>query len=169
MEIFFEKITEDDFNLYYELRCDQENILWTGHAERPDIKNLRNWFLKQIERKDRIFFLVKSKELPNEAMGYLYLDIVGVKNNVIETGHGVHSKFKGKGIGTKIIKFAVEFSSENLLFIDRNDGWIAHDNIGSIKNFLKNGYSETNETKKHFFKSINDDVLMKKFTRKITH
>jgi len=169
METYLERCTEDDFDLYYELRCDPENIFWTGYKERPNKKNLRNWFIKQLDRIDRVFFLVKSEEFPNEAIGYLYLDIVEVRNNVIETGHGVHSKFKGKGIGTKIIKFAVEYSSEYLPSIDRMDGWIAHDNIGSIKNFLKNGYSETNETKTYFFRSINDDVLMKKFTRKITH
>ena len=60
-----------------------------------------------------------------------------------------------------------DYSKKELLFIDRVDGWIAHDNIGSIKNVLKNGYVETNDTKVTFFKNLNKEVLMKRYFYKI--
>lgn len=163
MKIFLEKCTNKDFDLYYELRCDEENIYWTGYERSPDKENLRNWFKDQLKRKDRIFFLAKSQSYPNEAIGYLYLDIVGENNNIIETGHGAHSKFKGKGIGTKIIKFALEYSKIYLPFIDRVDGWIAEDNIGSIKNVLKNNYSLSKDTKKIYFEPLKKEILMKRY------
>ena len=163
MKIFLEKCTIKDFELYYKLKCDEENIYWTGHKRSPDKENLRKWFKDQLERKDRIFFLVKTPNYPNEAIGYLYLDIVGENKNVIETGHGVHSKFKGKGIGTKIIKFALEYSKEKLEVIDRGDGWIAEDNIGSIKNVLKNGYFESKDTKNIYFEPLKKEIVMKRY------
>lgn len=163
MNIYFKKCSTEDFEFYYQLKCDEENIYWTGHIKRPDKTKLKKWFNNQIKRHDRLFFLVKSPEFPNKAIGYLYLDIVGDNNNIIEIGHAVHSKFKSKGIGTKIIKFALDHSREKLLFIDRVDGWIAENNIGSIKNFLKNGYIETNDIKEIYFESLNKEITMKRF------
>ncbi len=167
MDIYLEKCKKYHFEYYYELKCDEENIYWTGHKYKPDKVKLKEWFKKQLKRKDRILFLVKSNEVPDEAVGYLYLDIVGEKNNIVEIGHAVNSKFKGQGNGTKIIRFASDYSRNELPFIDRVDGWIVHNNIGSIKTFLKNGYSETHYTKNFFFESLNKEVTMKRYSYKI--
>lgn len=163
MDIYFELCKDYDFEFFYELKVDEENIVWTGHSNPPIKNKLKKWFLEQLERNDRYMFIVKSPEYPNDPVGYLYLDIVGENNNVIETGHGVNSKFKGRGIGTKIIKFAIDYTTNNLIYINRVDGWIAENNIGSINNVLKNGYIETSETKRVFFESINKNVNMRKF------
>lgn len=166
MNIFFSKVMMSDFEDFYILKCDEENIRWTGYDKGPDKDMLRQWFYKQLKRKDRIMFLIRLVE-NGEAVGYLYLDIVGENANIIETGHGVLSKFKGHGLGTKIITYAVNYTKGKLNFIDEIDGWIAVNNIGSIKNVLKNGYSKTNETKKVVFKGFNKELEMQKFVYKI--
>ena len=114
MDLYFERITDNDFKTFYILKCDDENVFWTGHIKVPDKNTLKTWFMKQLLRKDRIIFLAKSKEYPNDALGYLYLDVVGENNDHIETGHGVHSKFAGHGIGTMLIKHAIDYSTNHL-------------------------------------------------------
>ncbi|HEX8563147.1 MAG TPA: GNAT family protein [Flavobacterium sp.] len=139
--------TEQDFDAYYFLKSDEENIKWSGHEAAPDKERMLNWYLKNIKRNDRHFFLFWDREYFDHVVGYLYMDVVGQKSDTIDTGHGVHSNCGGKGYGTQIIGFALQYATENLPQIHHFQGWIANDNIGSIKNVLKNGYYKTNETK----------------------
>lgn len=139
--------TKEDFDSYFFLKSDEENILWSGHDSAPDKEKILDWFLKNIVRKDRYFFLFFDEEHFENVIGYLYMDIVGEESNTIDTGHGVHSKCGGKGYGTQIIQYALNFAKEKLPVIKYFQGWIAEDNIGSIKNVLKNGYYKTDETK----------------------
>lgn len=141
----------EDFEFYYDLRCDELNIQWTGHTNLPDKEGLKRWYLANINKNGRYFFLFFENEALIDVVGYLYLDVVGENGDTIDTGHGVHSGHGGKGYGTKIIKFGLEYAKDNLLFINRFQGWIASDNIGSIKNVLKNGYYKTSETKEVVF------------------
>ncbi|OOM77939.1 hypothetical protein CLPUN_21120 [Clostridium puniceum] len=166
MEIYLSQCNLNDFESFYFLKCDEENIYWTGHKTKPEKQNLEKWFIEQLQRKDRIMFLAKNK-INDEIVGYLYLDIVGELKNIIETGHGVHSKFKGNGLGTRIICLAIQYTKENLKFIDEVDGWILENNIGSIKNVLKNGYLGTDETKNVFIESTNKNECMRKYIYKI--
>jgi RimJ/RimL family protein N-acetyltransferase len=165
MELNFKKCSEEDFEDFYILRCDKENIYWTGHDKEPNKDSLYKWYTEQLRRKDRIMFIVRADEL-DEPVGYLYLDIVG-DNDVIETGHSVNSRYKGKGIGTKIIEFALDYTQRQLKFIKNVNGWILEDNIGSIKNVLKNGYYETEETKDIFLEDLNEYKKMRKYVYKI--
>ncbi|HBJ1650576.1 GNAT family N-acetyltransferase [Clostridium botulinum] len=166
MNLIFKKCDENDFEDFYILRTDEENIYWTGYDSKPNKSNLKIWYLNQLKRNDRILFIVRSDEA-EEPVGYLYLDIVGDNNNIIETGHGVNSKYKGKGLGTEIIKFAIDYSRDVLTFIDEVDGWILEDNIGSIKNVLKNGYDETDDRKAIYVEKLDTYKTMKKYVYKI--
>ncbi|AOR23417.1 GNAT family N-acetyltransferase [Clostridium taeniosporum] len=166
MKLIFKRCDEEDFEDFFILRSDDENIYWTGYDKKPNKNNLKNWYLKQLKRDDRLLFIVRSDET-DEPVGYLYLDIVGDNHNIIETGHGVNSKYKGKGLGTEIIKFAIDYSKNELTFIDEVDGWILEDNIGSIKNVLKNGYDETDERKKIYVENLNTYKFLKKYVYKI--
>ncbi len=166
MKLKFKKCDESDFEDFYILRVDEENVYWTGYDSKPNKDNLKVWYLNQLKRTDRILFIVRSDEA-DEPVGYLYLDIVGDNNNIIETGHGVNSKYKGQGLGTEIIKFAINYSRDVLTFIDEVDGWILEDNIGSIKNVLKNGYNETDDRKETFLENLNTYKTMRKYVYKI--
>ncbi|WP_255401678.1 GNAT family N-acetyltransferase [Sporanaerobacter sp. PP17-6a] len=163
----FDKCTIEDFDDFYMLRCDEENIYWTGHREKPDRDKLYKWYLEQLKRTDRIMFLVKADSL-DEPVGYLYLDIVNNNGEIVaETGHGVNSKYKGRGIGTQIIKFAVDYTTNELKHINKIDGWILEDNVGSIRNVLKNGYIETGEKKRVFIDETSGFKNMKRYIYKI--
>lgn len=139
--------TAEDFNDYLILKTDENNVFWTGDTSPPNKEKLFNWYLENIKKENRLFFLFYDKEFLLEPIGYLYMDIIGELLDTIDTGHGVNSKCGGKGYGTKIIEYALNYAKVNLHQIKYLQGWIANDNIGSIKNFLKNGYYKTDETK----------------------
>lgn len=166
MKLNFKQCDESDFEDFYILRVDEENIYWTGYDKKPDKDALKSWYLNQLKRSDRLLFIFRSDECI-EPVGYLYLDIVGEDHNIIETGHGVNSKYKGHGLGTKIIKFALDYSKSELTFIDEVHGWILENNIGSIKNVLNNGYDETNEKKIVYMKNLKEFKTFKKYIYKI--
>lgn len=137
----------EDFNDYLLLKNDENNVIWSGYSAPPDRDKLWEWFVENINRDERLFFLFYDKEFYDEPVGYLYMDTVGDSNDTIDTGHGVNSKCGGKGYGTQIISFALSYAKLNLPNIKFFQGWIAADNIGSIKNVLKNGYYKTEQTK----------------------
>jgi RimJ/RimL family protein N-acetyltransferase len=153
--------TAEDFEAYYFLRCDQNNIKWTGYNTTPEKERIHNWYLENIAKPGRYFFLFFEDDNRSQAAGYLYMDVVGEKNDTIDTGHGVHSWHGGKGYGTEIIRFALDFARTELPFIKHFQGWIASDNQGSIKNVLKNGYYKTPETKEVEFASGEKKVYEK--------
>ena len=163
MNLVFKKCDREDFEDFYILKCDEENIYWSGHRDKPNKDNLNRWYKEQLSRGDRIFFIIRSEGII-EPVGYLYLDIAGDGSNIIETGHGVNSIFKGKGIGTQLIKYALEYTQSNLKDIRIIEGWIMEDNIGSIKNVLKNGYKDTGENK---WINVQGSQKEKKFKRYI--
>jgi len=169
MNIYFQKCKKEDFANYYLLKCDKENIIWTGHKNKPNKNKIKLWFNKQLKRTDRIIFLVKAKEYSNEALGYLYLDIIEQDSyeKIVDVGYGVNSKYTKRGIGTNVIKFSIDYVTNNLPFIDTITAWVACNNIGSIKVFLKNKFRKTKEIKKEFFEGLNKEILMEKYIYKI--
>ena len=165
METYFINCKMDDFDEFYILRCDEENVLWTGHKNAPDKDNLKEWFDIQLNN-NRMIFLVRLLGT-REAVGYLYLDIVGKNNNIIDISHGIYNRFKGNGLGTKNVKYAIEYTKNNLTSIDELNAWVARENFGSVKTFLNNGFVKTNENKMIFFQGINKEMEMQKFVYKI--
>lgn len=166
MNIKLEKCRIEDYEDFYKLKCDEENIYWTGYVRKPEKNELKKWYYEQLQSKSRIMFFAKD-EINGEVVGYLYLDLVGEKENIIETGHGVYSIYKGKGIGTQIIKLAIQHVRDELIFVDKIVGWILENNIGSIKNVLKNGYVETDSRKSIFLESANKVITMRKYVYKL--
>ncbi len=162
MKLIFKKCSKEDFEDFYILRCDKENIYWTGHNKEPNKDNLYGWYMEQLKRDDRIMFIVKADEL-DEPAGYLYLDII---ENEAGIGYGVNSVYKNNGFGTKIISYSKEYVLEVLLKdkkINKVFGWIFEENYPSIKCFLKNGFVKTNEKKEQYMKSVNRHNIMFKY------
>ena len=49
MDIFFERAIEEDFEKFYILKCDDENIFWTGYIKAPEKKSIKIVVFKSIE------------------------------------------------------------------------------------------------------------------------
>jgi RimJ/RimL family protein N-acetyltransferase len=155
---------ETDFDFYYKLKCDDANIYWSGHSSKPDIEKLRNWFLVNINRLDRIFFLFFDNEKKDDVIGYLYLDLVDV--TMIDNGYGVYSTYAGKGFGTKILKYGIDYAKTHFTDVEYFQSWILSDNIGSIKMVQKLGYQKTEETKMQQM-GDGEEKVMEKYLLKI--
>ena len=69
--------TAEDFNDYLILKTDENNVIWSGHSAPPDRDKLWEWFIENINRDERLFFLFYDEEFYDEPVGYLYMDTVG--------------------------------------------------------------------------------------------
>jgi RimJ/RimL family protein N-acetyltransferase len=138
------KALPEHFEDYFFLRCDENNILWSGHKQAPDHDKLKSWYLQNITRADRLFFLCYEDK---KIIGYLYMDSIGEKKDIVDIGYGVHESMAGQGYGTRIVDFAYEYARKNIKGARYMNGWVAEDNAGSVKVFLKNGYAKTPESK----------------------
>ncbi|UYP48054.1 hypothetical protein NEF87_004339 [Candidatus Lokiarchaeum ossiferum] len=169
MEIFIEIANEEDYEGFYNLKIDKNNVFWSGFKKPPKKKKLNEWFLKQLSRQDRIIFLVRLNDNPKKPVGYLYLDFLEDDIDSISVSYGVHSDFMGKGIGTKIIAHAFEYVRANYTTTKLLVGWVSTKNIASMKVFKKNNFIETNETKKVLLVDFNEEITMIKYIKNINH
>ena len=151
--------TTAHFDDFFKLKSEPNNIFWSGFDSAPNYEEFKIHFEKELTRDDRtIIFLYFNKAIA----GYLYIDFCDVKKEV-STGHGVLKDFSGKGLGRKLIKYAVDFSTEKLTQADKLIGWIAEDNIGSIKNVLSNGYEKSLEIDMRVFSQREVPVKFEKY------
>lgn len=139
--------TLPDFEKYYLLRKDESNIYWTGHQAAPPREKLFDWYKLNIENANRYFFIFFEEDTEQNIAGYLYIDKIIEDPEEVSVSYGVYSKMAGRGYGTEINHFAVDFVKESLMDVKLMSAWIAEDNIGSIKCLLKNGYHRSDISK----------------------
>lgn len=151
----------ENFDDFYKLKSEPGNIFWSGFSDKPDYEGFKNHYKKELERDDRtIVFLY----IENEIAGYVAISFDSM-NKTTETAHGVLSHFGGRGLGKKLIQYAVEYSIEKIPQADNIIGWIADDNFGSIKNVLGNNYTMTDEFEFRHFQQREDKVKFNKYIR----
>lgn len=149
----------DNFDDFYKLKSEPNNVFWSGFDSPPSYEAFKEHYKKELAREDRtIIFLY----LEDCIAGYIAIDFCK-KSKVTETAHGVLSSFAGKGLGKKLIGYAVEYSKNNITDADYIIGWIAEDNVGSIKNVLSNGYTKTKEFEYRIFLQKTSKVRFDKY------
>ncbi|MDR1522246.1 MAG: GNAT family N-acetyltransferase [Streptococcaceae bacterium] len=139
----------NDFDFFYNIKKQSENIYWTGFNSPPNVDGLFKWFYsiieKQTKSENRKIYIIKllCDDLV-EKCGYMYLDYIN--NNQCNASIAVSNKFMNFGIGTKAIN---EFC-----IIARKMGFkeviaeIREDNFKSQKIFSNNGFINIKESKK---------------------
>lgn len=128
------------FNDFYKLRCDENNIRWSGHITPPSRANLYKFVEKCIHEENRFVFLAYSDK--NECIGYVYCD-VDDNQKTIESSYGVYYPYNGQGYGTQIIEFSNRYGK--LLGMQEHIAWVSEHNIASNRVFQKNGFVKSNE------------------------
>lgn len=140
--------TEQDFESYFNLKSDSQNIFWSGHSNAPEKSKLKSWFLKNINSEERKFYLLFDNMKSNKAIGYLYIDLIkNVDEDVssVEIAYGVHLEYNGMGYGNYLINNSIKLA-RNLKKVKVINAWIANDNFGSIKIVCKNGFIKMNDS-----------------------
>lgn len=96
-----------DFEVLYQLRCEDTNIRWTGHQTAPDRDNLHGWFCKTLSNPNRDIYLYWKD---NVCIGYLYVDTVSPQQR--EIAYGISECHQGKGYASKMISDCLHLISQ---------------------------------------------------------
>lgn len=159
MNICLKKLTNSNFPNYYEIRCDDKNVLYTGHSKMPEYDRLKEWAEDVIKEGKNIYLA----EYNNVYVGYLQFDI---KDKVAEIGYGVYYKYNNKGIGTAIIENCINMIEDVHTDIEEIIAWIAEFNEPSMKCVLHNNFMEIENTKMEFYDGFGKEFIMKKYSYK---
>jgi RimJ/RimL family protein N-acetyltransferase len=143
----------DDFDFYYDLKCEPDNIYWCGHSEKPEREMLRKWFNGALGRTDRdiLIYVVGGARV-----GYAYVD---KSDDSFETSVAVSKKFEGRGYGTGIVREALEYIKKNYE-IEKVCAWVLEKNAASVRIHENAGYLKTGVTKTKPLGAGGDETML---------
>lgn len=138
--IEFNEACLNDYDAFYEIKADKNNIIWGGFSSAPEKTKFHEWYNRTLEdSSNRKLYIMRVE---NKVVGFSSVDYT---EEIPEISYGVLSDESGKGYGTEIIRqtcLAIKHSAVK--------AHVSEKNIGSIRCFEKNGfvktsYSETRE------------------------
>jgi RimJ/RimL family protein N-acetyltransferase len=133
--------TEQDFESFFLMKSDLNNIRWGGFKSAPDKESFKQWFNNQLQSKSRLILLLKDND---NYIGYCCLN--DYDSNITEVSYGVLAEYANNGYGTKIIELCEQHVKGSII-----EAWVADNNVGSVRCFEKNGYTWTND---HDYRSL---------------
>lgn len=139
MEIFKEARPED-FEAYYELKCQEDAILWSGFNTKPDKEKLQSHYLKNIINNPNIylFYIWEGDEIVGSLQGSR------IKETTVEIGaSNVFKKFQGLGYIQDLSKLFLKRMKE-LGYIEAIC-WVSDKNKPSEYNIRFNKFTKTDE------------------------
>ncbi|MEH6456401.1 MAG: GNAT family N-acetyltransferase [Cocleimonas sp.] len=155
----FVEAKAEHFDDFLKLKSDPANVFWSGFMDSPDREGFKRHYEGELKRHDRVIVFLYVNE---KIAGYIYIDY-SIVEKTVETGHGILPRFYGKGLGEDLIKFAIDYSKNNLSEAEFIIAWIAEKNSGSIKNVINNGYIKTDDTELRIFLQRTDKVKFEKY------
>jgi RimJ/RimL family protein N-acetyltransferase len=133
---------------YYKIRSEEKNLYWTGYSSPPDYENFKEWFKQRLIDTDRFIYLMYARDV---CLGSLHIDFY---DDYAAVGYSVKAAHEGRGIGTNLVKEAVElvkFEKNMRVNLISIKAWINQSNVSSIKIVEKNGFVSMNkELRKRF-------------------
>jgi RimJ/RimL family protein N-acetyltransferase len=149
--LFLKEVEESDYENYYFIRSEKENLFWTGYNEPPHKENFFNWFKDRIVDQQKHLYLLFDDEV---CVGSLNIDFY---NDYVAIGYSTITRFKGKGYATYLVAESIRIANEAK---ERNPdlkriiAWINYQNESSIRVVEKNGFqkSDITEIRKRFGK-----------------
>ena len=175
------KANISDFDFYYSVKCEKNDISWGGFESQPDYNMLFERFKdilnkvpgvenEEINSTENNLPLLKGGnrdiyiiEYQDNKCGYIYVD--KVEKNRFELSIGVSEKYSGKHVAREAIKKIVSSIREkNKLSVFQ--AWIREDSISSQKAFINANFKPTKDYKLVFLNSINAEIKMFKYINK---
>ena len=124
----------NDFPHFFRLKCDIDNIVWSGHDRPPEWDRLAAWFDAQhVAGSRRRIYLA---EFEDQVLGYTYVDDLG---DALEITIGIASRESGRGLGRTFLRqlmHEIEREGERRPV----ECWIFPENVASIKVFEAAGF-----------------------------
>ena len=133
----YKQATIEDYDDFYKIKCDPENVKWSGFASAPDYERMKEWFRQQVEGDKRTIYLAYWN---GEVCGFFYLDKLS-EEEFEASSSGVLKEYTGRGIGTCLVKERIELAKKQ--GAKQISSWIADENLHSWKRFEKLGFVKT--------------------------
>lgn len=125
---------QDDFTEFFRLKCDIDNIAWSGHTTPPDWRQMSAWFdQRSAPTSGREILIAEDME---KVVGYAYVER---RADAFETAVAVDGAERGKGHATEILRRACAriraVASDAPI-----EAWIYPENIASVRAHEAAGY-----------------------------
>lgn len=138
-EIKYKLAEVEDFDSFYKIKCDSENIRWSGFNAAPDRRRLFDWYLNNYRSVKRTIYLVIYD---TEIVGFFYLD--KLNENIFEAASsGILQEYCNLGLGTKTIIWREELAKANGAQIIET--WVSEFNHSSYRRLIKRGWQRTSD------------------------
>lgn len=130
---------ECDFDFFYNLKCQNHSIKWSGFKEKPDRNRMWNFYKntlcdkKQNDGRIRKLYIIEQDGLK---IGYIGIDELS-EPCIFDMPIGIDEAFIGKGYSVKAILLGLE--KAKALGYSVMKGSIREDNVASMKAYEKCG------------------------------
>ena len=57
-DLFLKEVDESDYENYYLIRSEKENLFWTGYDKPPHKEHFLNWFKDRISEQEKPLYLL---------------------------------------------------------------------------------------------------------------
>jgi L-amino acid N-acyltransferase YncA len=126
--------TADDFAFFFRLKCDVDNVVWSGHTEPPKWLHLKAWYYGNTQENSLRTILIG--ECGDRRVGYAYVDDHSDHTTLtisLITSEG------GRGLGSAILEQVIERQKQTE---DHRPltAWIFTDNRPGVRLFEGAGF-----------------------------
>ena len=153
--------TLEDYDDFYKIKCDPENIKWSGFSQAPDYKIMKDWFFNQLECEKRTIYICYWEGV---ACAFFYLDKLS-EYEFEAASSGVLKEYTGRGIGTWMVKKRIDLAKEQGAKLIST--WVANENAHSWKRFEKCGFQKTGEFEKREMLLLGGKHIFYKWVRQL--
>lgn len=158
-EVSIRKAVASDFDFFYLIKCEDDNIYWSGHTAFPLRDNLYQFFSSHIQDQDalskRTIFIVEEKR-GGISVGYLYLD--PINSDSAEISVGIMQAFSGQGLGRQAVCALCDLA--NNYGFTTIYAMVREDNLRSRKMFQYAGFEKAETFKYQLIHNINKEIKM---------
>lgn len=137
---FYKVTKEDEFGIYYGLKCQDDAVLWSGFLSEPDKEKLYSHFVNNILHSDKI--LIYYLEDNNCIVGYAQASIID-DNEVEFSATNVFKEYQGQGYLQDITMLL--FNELRKIGFKRIIGWASEQNKPAEFNLKINRFIKQDE------------------------
>lgn len=131
------KADMDDFDFFYNLKCEDHSVSWSGFSEKPDRDKLYNYFQSNVMRESKVLgrqiYIIMDQD---SQIGYISIDPLD-KIDEFDMPIGICKAHLGKGYASKALQLGIEEAKRQGYKIMRPR--IREDNLASMKAYKKCG------------------------------